>query len=65
MFWGMTNGEKTYDDCMCVELKADEVEEQMEYLPLLSLLSCFSCYNWAINQPVLNRVCMERYLACT
>lgn len=26
------NGEKTYDDCMCIELETDEVEEQMEAL---------------------------------
>ena len=26
------NGEKPYDDCMCIELETDEVEEQMEAL---------------------------------
>ena len=55
----MTKEEKPNDDCMCIELETDEIEEQMEFLSLLSLLSCFSCYNWAIKQPVLNRVCME------
>ena len=26
------NGEKPYDDCMCIELETDEIEEQMEAL---------------------------------